>query len=158
MSTGLFEVRAQEYLETLPSGEHSGVNKFLKGLGEAQGSGFPAAAPGATGSWPVSATGAGLMTLTSEAPLGPVGILPPSCPALSPERKLRTHGPLPTLLGPDGIALLSVLPPTASVFWGVGLRNMMNGTREGGLEVETWASLQMMLNSGNVKISVRTAV
>uniref|UniRef100_A0A2K5ZWG0 DENN domain containing 2A n=1 Tax=Mandrillus leucophaeus TaxID=9568 RepID=A0A2K5ZWG0_MANLE len=30
---GLFEVRAQEYLETLPSGEHSGVNKFLKGLG-----------------------------------------------------------------------------------------------------------------------------
>ncbi|KAK7818097.1 hypothetical protein U0070_014692 [Myodes glareolus] len=32
---GLFEVRAQEYLETLPSGEHSGVNKFLKGLGKA---------------------------------------------------------------------------------------------------------------------------
>ncbi|XP_032617824.1 DENN domain-containing protein 2A isoform X1 [Hylobates moloch] len=32
-SKGLFEVRAQEYLETLPSGEHSGVNKFLKGLG-----------------------------------------------------------------------------------------------------------------------------
>ncbi|XP_021020460.1 DENN domain-containing protein 2A isoform X1 [Mus caroli] len=30
---GLFEIRAQEYLETLPSGEHSGVNKFLKGLG-----------------------------------------------------------------------------------------------------------------------------
>ncbi|KAL6030190.1 hypothetical protein STEG23_030443, partial [Scotinomys teguina] len=29
---GLFEVRAQEYLDTLPSGEHSGVNKFLKGL------------------------------------------------------------------------------------------------------------------------------
>ncbi|KAJ7329107.1 hypothetical protein JRQ81_015281 [Phrynocephalus forsythii] len=30
---GLFEVRVQEYLETLPSGEQSGVNKFLKGLG-----------------------------------------------------------------------------------------------------------------------------
>ncbi|MEJ1280748.1 hypothetical protein NN561_011694 [Cricetulus griseus] len=30
---GLFEVRAQEYLGTLPIGEHSGVNKFLKGLG-----------------------------------------------------------------------------------------------------------------------------
>ncbi|XP_051008388.1 DENN domain-containing protein 2A [Acomys russatus] len=30
---GLFEIRAQEYLETLPIGEHSGVNKFLKGLG-----------------------------------------------------------------------------------------------------------------------------
>ncbi|XP_006887288.1 PREDICTED: DENN domain-containing protein 2A [Elephantulus edwardii] len=30
---GLFEVRAQEYLETLPSGEHCGVNRFLKGLG-----------------------------------------------------------------------------------------------------------------------------
>uniref|UniRef100_A0A286XU40 DENN domain containing 2A n=1 Tax=Cavia porcellus TaxID=10141 RepID=A0A286XU40_CAVPO len=30
---GLFEVRAQEYLETLPSGDHSGVNRFLKGLG-----------------------------------------------------------------------------------------------------------------------------
>ncbi|XP_021119358.1 DENN domain-containing protein 2A isoform X3 [Heterocephalus glaber] len=30
---GLFEVRAQEYLETLPIGEHSGVNRFLKGLG-----------------------------------------------------------------------------------------------------------------------------
>lgn len=36
-SPGLFEVRAQEYLETLPSGEHSGVNKFLKGLGKAWG-------------------------------------------------------------------------------------------------------------------------
>lgn len=34
-SPGLFEVRAQEYLETLPSEEHSGVNKFLKGLGKA---------------------------------------------------------------------------------------------------------------------------
>lgn len=32
---GLFEIRAQEYLETLPIGEHSGVNKFLKGLGKA---------------------------------------------------------------------------------------------------------------------------
>ncbi|NXD08916.1 DEN2A protein, partial [Nothocercus nigrocapillus] len=31
---GLFEVRAQEYLETLPSGEQSGVNRFLKGLGK----------------------------------------------------------------------------------------------------------------------------
>ncbi|KAM6306915.1 LOW QUALITY PROTEIN: DENN domain-containing protein 2A-like [Podargus strigoides] len=30
---GLFEVQAQEYLETLPSGEQSGVNRFLKGLG-----------------------------------------------------------------------------------------------------------------------------
>ncbi|KAM5255771.1 DENN domain-containing protein 2A [Ctenodactylus gundi] len=30
---GLFEVRAQEYLDTLPVGEHSGVNRFLKGLG-----------------------------------------------------------------------------------------------------------------------------
>ncbi|KAM4873871.1 DENN domain-containing protein 2A [Thomomys bottae] len=30
---GLFEVRAQEYLESLPSGVHSGVNRFLKGLG-----------------------------------------------------------------------------------------------------------------------------
>uniref|UniRef100_G3TBX4 DENN domain containing 2A n=1 Tax=Loxodonta africana TaxID=9785 RepID=G3TBX4_LOXAF len=30
---GLFEVRAQEYLETLPSSEHGGVNRFLKGLG-----------------------------------------------------------------------------------------------------------------------------
>lgn len=35
LSTGLFEVRAQEYLDTLPSGEHSGVNRFLKGLGKA---------------------------------------------------------------------------------------------------------------------------
>lgn len=42
-SPGLFEVRAQEYLETLPSGEHSGVNKFLKGLGKA-GSLSPASA------------------------------------------------------------------------------------------------------------------
>lgn len=33
-SAGLFEVRAQEYLETLPSGEQSGVNRFLKGLGK----------------------------------------------------------------------------------------------------------------------------
>uniref|UniRef100_A0A2K5QUF0 DENN domain containing 2A n=1 Tax=Cebus imitator TaxID=2715852 RepID=A0A2K5QUF0_CEBIM len=42
---GLFEVRAQEYLETLPSGEHSGVNKFLKGLGKTPGSGSPALVP-----------------------------------------------------------------------------------------------------------------
>lgn len=33
-AAGLFEVRAQEYLETLPTGEQSGVNKFLKGLGK----------------------------------------------------------------------------------------------------------------------------
>ncbi|CAH2276557.1 Hypothetical predicted protein [Pelobates cultripes] len=31
---GLFEVRAQEYLETLPCGEQSGVNKFLNRIGE----------------------------------------------------------------------------------------------------------------------------
>lgn len=50
--TGLFEVRAQEYLETLPSGEHSGVNKFLKGLGKAKGL-SPHRQPLAHGSWPV---------------------------------------------------------------------------------------------------------
>ncbi|XP_069484914.1 DENN domain-containing protein 2A isoform X2 [Ambystoma mexicanum] len=32
-SKGLFEVRAQEYLETLPSSKQRGVDKFLKGLG-----------------------------------------------------------------------------------------------------------------------------
>lgn len=32
--TGLFEVRAQEYLDSLPGSEQRGVNKFLKGLGE----------------------------------------------------------------------------------------------------------------------------
>uniref|UniRef100_A0A673BDL6 UDENN domain-containing protein n=1 Tax=Sphaeramia orbicularis TaxID=375764 RepID=A0A673BDL6_9TELE len=31
---GLFEVRAQEYLDSLPGSEQRGVNKFLKGLGE----------------------------------------------------------------------------------------------------------------------------
>ena len=99
------------------------------------------------------------MTLNSGLrPLGPVGIIPPSCSALSSEQKLRTHSPLPALLGPGYVALLSLLPPTSSVFWGVGLRSMMNGTREGGLAVETWASLQMTLKSGNVKISARTAV
>ncbi|XP_018602927.2 DENN domain-containing protein 2A-like isoform X3 [Scleropages formosus] len=30
---GLFEVRAQDYLDSLPGSEHRGVNKFLKGLG-----------------------------------------------------------------------------------------------------------------------------
>lgn len=30
---GLFEVRAQEYLDSLPGAENRGVNKFLKGLG-----------------------------------------------------------------------------------------------------------------------------
>lgn len=30
---GLFEVRAQDYLDTLPGAENRGVNKFLKGLG-----------------------------------------------------------------------------------------------------------------------------
>ncbi|XP_019748921.1 DENN domain-containing protein 2A-like [Hippocampus comes] len=30
---GLFEVRAQEYLDSLPGSEQRGVNKFLKGLG-----------------------------------------------------------------------------------------------------------------------------
>lgn len=32
--TGLFEVRAQEYLETLPGGEQSGVNKFFTRIGK----------------------------------------------------------------------------------------------------------------------------
>ncbi|XP_075066476.1 DENN domain-containing protein 2A [Mixophyes fleayi] len=32
-SKGLFEVRAQEYLETLPGGEQSGVNKFFNRIG-----------------------------------------------------------------------------------------------------------------------------
>ncbi|XP_037551506.1 suppression of tumorigenicity 5 protein [Nematolebias whitei] len=31
---GLFELRADQYLEELPDTEQSGVNKFLKGLGE----------------------------------------------------------------------------------------------------------------------------
>lgn len=31
---GLFEQRAEQYLEELPDTEQSGVNKFLKGLGE----------------------------------------------------------------------------------------------------------------------------
>lgn len=34
LSSGLFEVRAQEYLDSLPGSEQRGVNKFLKGLGE----------------------------------------------------------------------------------------------------------------------------
>lgn len=32
-SPGLFEVRAQEYLDSMPGSEQRGVNKFLKGLG-----------------------------------------------------------------------------------------------------------------------------
>lgn len=32
--SGLFEMRAQEYLDSLPGSEQRGVNKFLKGLGE----------------------------------------------------------------------------------------------------------------------------
>lgn len=32
--TGLFEQRVEQYLEELPDTEQSGVNKFLKGLGE----------------------------------------------------------------------------------------------------------------------------
>lgn len=32
--TGLFEQRVDQYLEELPDTEQSGVNKFLKGLGE----------------------------------------------------------------------------------------------------------------------------
>lgn len=31
--SGLFEVRAQDYLDSLPGAENRGVNKFLKGLG-----------------------------------------------------------------------------------------------------------------------------
>lgn len=34
MWTGLFEVRAQEYLDSLPGSKQRGVNKFLKGMGE----------------------------------------------------------------------------------------------------------------------------
>lgn len=33
-AAGLFEQRAEQYLEELPDTEQSGVNKFLKGLGE----------------------------------------------------------------------------------------------------------------------------
>lgn len=32
--SGLFEQRVEQYLEELPDTEQSGVNKFLKGLGE----------------------------------------------------------------------------------------------------------------------------
>lgn len=32
--SGLFEMRAQEYLDSLPGSEQRGVNKFLKGLGK----------------------------------------------------------------------------------------------------------------------------
>lgn len=32
--TGLFEMRAAEYLDSYPEPEPSGVNKFLKGLGK----------------------------------------------------------------------------------------------------------------------------
>lgn len=32
--TGLFELRAAEYLDSYPEPEPSGVNKFLKGLGK----------------------------------------------------------------------------------------------------------------------------
>lgn len=32
--TGLFEQRVDQYLEELPDTEQSGVNKFLRGLGE----------------------------------------------------------------------------------------------------------------------------
>lgn len=32
--TGLFEQRVEQYLEELPDTEQSGVNKFLRGLGE----------------------------------------------------------------------------------------------------------------------------
>ena len=96
--TGLFEIRAQEYLETLPSGEHSGVNKFLKGLGEAQGSRFPAAAPGAMGSWPVPATGAGAHDAELRpAPTGPswhhTTLL--FCPVLGAEAKDTQPSPCP---------------------------------------------------------------
>lgn len=38
LPSGLFEVRAQEYLDSLPGSEQRGVNKFLKGLGETSGS------------------------------------------------------------------------------------------------------------------------
>lgn len=31
---GLFEIRAQDYLDSLPGIENRGVNKFLKGLGK----------------------------------------------------------------------------------------------------------------------------
>lgn len=33
-SAGLFEQRVEQYLEELPDTEQSGVNKFLRGLGE----------------------------------------------------------------------------------------------------------------------------
>lgn len=34
LCVGLFEVRAQDYLDSLPGAENRGVNKFLKGLGK----------------------------------------------------------------------------------------------------------------------------
>lgn len=35
LSTGLFEVRVQEYLDSIHENEHRRVNRFLKGLGKA---------------------------------------------------------------------------------------------------------------------------
>ncbi len=34
LSSGLFEVRVQEYLDSIHENEHRRVNKFLKGLGK----------------------------------------------------------------------------------------------------------------------------
>lgn len=39
--TGLFEVRAAEYLASCPEPEPSGVNRFLKGLGKPLASPLP---------------------------------------------------------------------------------------------------------------------
>lgn len=35
LSSGLFEVRVQEYLDSIHENEHRRVNRFLKGLGKA---------------------------------------------------------------------------------------------------------------------------
>lgn len=81
------------------------------------------------------------------------------CPAPGAEAKDTRPSPGPP--GPWLCCSSFTVTSTSSVFWGVGLRSMMNGTGEGGLAVETWPSLQVCfisLKSGNVRISVRTVV
>lgn len=97
--TGLFEIRAQEYLETLPIGEHSGVNRFLKGLGKAHLSPSLASGPWSLSQFPPLG-----QVLDDAEPCSGTSMVTP-CSNLAPEEKQKARDPS-LLSGPLGCPAL----------------------------------------------------
>ncbi|XP_049749384.1 DENN domain-containing protein 2A isoform X2 [Elephas maximus indicus] len=115
---GLFEVRAQEYLETLPSSEHGGVNRFLKGLGKVDQSRKPARSQ----PWAAWEQELGPQSHRTWVCLLPVLLVSSQCMSRTPllGRRMSRH-------------FLS--PSSSLISWGLSLGSM-HGSRGGGWQKE----------------------